>query len=194
MHKYQLQEAIIWQLLPSLPQQKCTKIETLSHPPPPSYNQTKPQQINDINKIYKTSWQNWSIKLKLHTYKRTIISHHRVSIQSKKWVTELFQERKSTGWNVIERNSGTVEGLLNGGRDFIGVAIGGDGNRPTVVHFHQCWTYILRYSVCVETLGYVTVLYVPPHRRLRHRVLTFCPSYYHLRRRRSSISGHSVSR
>lgn len=72
---------------------------------------------------------------------------------------------------MVEGDAGARKGLLNRGGDAIGVAIGGDGDGATVVDFDESGAYVLGDGVRVASLWHLTVLYVPPHRRLRPYVL-----------------------
>lgn len=94
-----------------------------------------------------------------------------------------------TGGDVIERDAGAVERLLDGGGDPGGVSVSGDGDGPTIVHLDERGANILRDGVGVAHLGHVTILYVPPHRRLRLHVLLLRRQMQRLR----SVSAHSIS-
>ena len=96
------------------------------------------------------------------------------------------ENRRFTGGDVIERDAGAIERLLDGGGDSGGISVSGDGDGATVVHFDERGAYILRYGVGIAHLGHVTVLYIPPHRRLGLDVLL-------LRRRRHMLRLRSVS-
>jgi hypothetical protein len=87
---------------------------------------------------------------------------------------------------VVEGDAGAGERVLDGGRDAVGVAVGGDGEGPAVVHLHERRAYVLRDRVRVAPLWRRAVLYVPPHRRLRPHVLRL----RHRRRRSVHIPNH----
>jgi len=87
---------------------------------------------------------------------------------------------------VVEGDAGAGERVLDGGRDAVGVAVGGDGEGPAVVHLHERRAYVLRDRVRVAPLWHRAVLYVPPHRRLRPHVLRL----RHRRRRSAHIPNH----
>ena len=74
---------------------------------------------------------------------------------------------------MIECDAGARESLLNRRGDAVGVAVGGDGNGPTIVELDQCGAYVLGDYVGFAPSGYLAVLYVPPSRRLRRAVLPF---------------------
>lgn len=88
---------------------------------------------------------------------------------------------------MVEGDAGAGEGMLDDGSDASGVAVGGDGNGAAVVRANEGGAYVLRDGVGIASFRHVTVLYVPPHRRLRRRVLRLC-----LRRRRSASSAHLI--
>lgn len=72
---------------------------------------------------------------------------------------------------MVEGDSGAGEGVLDGGGDLVGVAVGGDGDRTHVVHVRQRRAYVLRDQVRIAPLRHLAVLDIPPHRRLRLSVL-----------------------
>ena len=99
--------------------------------------------------------------------------------KKKRWI--------QTGGDMVEGDAGAGEGMLDDGSDASGVAVGGDGNGAAVVRANEGGAYVLRDGVGIASFRHVTVLYVPPHRRLRRRVLHLC-----LRRRRSASSAHLI--
>lgn len=68
-----------------------------------------------------------------------------------------------TSGDVVEGDAGAGERVLNRSRDAIGVAVGGDGDGPTVIHLDESRTNVLGDGVGVADLGDLAVLYVPPH-------------------------------
>lgn len=89
---------------------------------------------------------------------------------------------------MVKGDAGAGEGLLDGGGDAGGVSVGGNGDGTTVVDLDQGGTDVLRYGVRLAALGDLAVLYVPPHRRLRPRVLRL-----RLRRLSPSAPGSHVA-
>jgi hypothetical protein len=87
---------------------------------------------------------------------------------------------------VVEGDAGARERVLDGGRDALGVAVGGDGDGPAVVHLRERRAYVLGDRVRVAPFRHLAVLYVPPHRRLRPYVLRL----RHRRRRSVHIPDH----
>ncbi|TQD82903.1 hypothetical protein C1H46_031567 [Malus baccata] len=65
--------------------------------------------------------------------------------------------------------------MLNKIKDVVGVAVGGDGDGPTIIHLHEGRTDVLGDGIGIVDFRDLAVLYVPPHRhfgvhvlRLRH--------------------------
>lgn len=75
---------------------------------------------------------------------------------------------------MIKRYAGAGEGVLDGGGEAIGVAVGGDGKRTKVVQVDEGRAYVLGNGVRVESFGDLAVFYIPPHRCLCPRILTLC--------------------
>lgn len=72
---------------------------------------------------------------------------------------------------MVEGDASAGEGVLDAGKDLVGVAVGGDGDRASVIQVRQRRAYILRNDVGVEPLRHMAVLDVPPDRSLRLSVL-----------------------
>lgn len=72
---------------------------------------------------------------------------------------------------VIESDAGAGERLLHRRRDAIRVAVGRDRDWTTVVQFGKRGTDIPSDGMWIAALRDLTVLDVPPHRRLRRHVL-----------------------
>lgn len=72
---------------------------------------------------------------------------------------------------MVESDAGAGESVLGGGRNAGGVAIGGDGNGPTIIHFDEGGAYVLGNRVGVAASGHLAVLYVPPNGRLGGGIL-----------------------
>ena len=75
---------------------------------------------------------------------------------------------------MVEGDAGAGEGLLNGRRNPKSVAVGGDGDGTTVVHLDESRANVPSYGVGIAALGDLTILYVPPDRRLHGGVLILC--------------------
>jgi hypothetical protein len=89
---------------------------------------------------------------------------------------------------VVEGDAGAGERVLYGGGDAVGVAVGGDGDGPTVHHLHERRAYVLRDRMRVAALRHLAVLYVPPNRCLGPHVLRL----RHRRRRSAHIPNHPL--
>lgn len=81
---------------------------------------------------------------------------------------------------MVEGDSSARKRVLYRGRDASGITIGGDGNRPRIVHLRKGGAYVLSDGVRIANFGDMTVLYVPPHRRLRRHVLRLRPASAHI--------------
>ena len=92
---------------------------------------------------------------------------------------------------MIETDSSTREGSLNGRGNAIGVAIGGNGDWSMIVHLHQCRIYILSDCMGVASPGHLTILYIPPHRCFCRLVLRF-HRFSTGKTRLQSVSGHRL--
>lgn len=68
---------------------------------------------------------------------------------------------------MVESDAGAGEGVLGGGGNAVGVAVGGDGGGATVIHFIEGGTYVFGDVMGIAASRHLAVLYVPPHRRLR---------------------------
>lgn len=77
-----------------------------------------------------------------------------------------------TGRDVIEGDASAGEGLLDSSRDVTSISISPDGNRALVVHLRQPRSNVLSDEVWIASSGNLTVLDIPPHRRLRLRILS----------------------
>ena len=85
-----------------------------------------------------------------------------------------------TGGDVVEGNAGAGVGVLDGGRDAVGVTIGGDGEGAGVVDADEGGGYVLSDGIGVVAFGNTTVVNVPPHRNLGRRVSCGCMATHHL--------------
>lgn len=72
---------------------------------------------------------------------------------------------------MVESDAGAGEGVLDGGGDPVGVAVGGDGDGAPVSGLGEGGADVLGDRVGVGSLGDAAVLDVPPDRRLRRRAL-----------------------
>ncbi|MCI43585.1 hypothetical protein A2U01_0064822 [Trifolium medium] len=67
-----------------------------------------------------------------------------------------------TGGDVVERDAGGRESMLNVKRETSGVAVSGDGEGTVEVGIEEGGGDVLSYGVGVEVSGDLTVFYVPP--------------------------------
>ena len=94
--------------------------------------------------------------------------------------------------DVVEGDAGAGKRVLHRRGEAIGVAVGGDGDGAAVVHVHQRRAYVLGDRVRVETTRHLAVLYVPPHRYFRRRVLRLRRRQQRRRRRRGGAYGRYI--
>lgn len=73
--------------------------------------------------------------------------------------------------DVIKGDPCTGESLLDQGRNASGVSVGGDRDRAAVIKLREGGAYVLGDRVSIAPLRDLTVLDVPPHRRLGLHVL-----------------------
>lgn len=106
---------------------------------------------------------------------------NRESDEKRKQETRIIHNRRTagsgfaigsfTGGNVVKGDASAGERLQHGRRYIVRVAEGGDGHGATVTHCCQGRAYVLGDQVRITNPGNLAVLDVPPHRRLRRRVL-----------------------
>lgn len=80
---------------------------------------------------------------------------------------------------MIKGDPGTGESLLNRGRNARGVSVGGDRDGAAVIELREGGAYVLGNRVRITPLRDLTVLDIPPHRRLRHHVLRLSRAAVH---------------